>query len=77
MILLNEEPLCIYYIHKGMCEREKYEKPKGEDGNFCIDNCTVKFSYLQSFYLTVPINVFNSRILTPQSPALSLLQHIP
>lgn len=36
MFLVNEEPLHIYRINRGICEREQYDREKGEDGNFLL-----------------------------------------
>lgn len=74
--LVDEEPRCIYHINRRIYERKQYEESKGEDKNFCIDYCTLKCSYLQSlqsFYLTMLIHIFNSRILILQKPSIFII----
>lgn len=36
MFLVNEEPLHIYHISRGICGRDQYDRQKGEDGNFLL-----------------------------------------
>lgn len=36
MFLVNEERLRVYHVNRGICEKEQYDRQKGEDGNFLL-----------------------------------------